>query len=118
MSIRAFFAPDTPALRLVGCRAGVFCASETEITPDTTAELPAGLGTPRHPNIPKPAGNPASTFMSIRAFFAPDTPALRLVGCRAGVFCASETEITPDTTAELPAGLEASRHPNTSKPGG
>jgi hypothetical protein len=38
MSIRAFFAPDTPALRLASRRERVFCASDTEITPDTTAE--------------------------------------------------------------------------------
>jgi hypothetical protein len=70
------------------------------------------------PTFPNQAGNPAFTFMSIRAFFAPDTPALRWAGRRAGVFCASETEIIPDTTAELPAGLGTPRHPNTSKPGG
>jgi hypothetical protein len=62
------------------------------------------------PTFPNQAGNPAFTFMSIRAFFAPDTPALRLAGCRAGVFCASETEFTPDTTAELPAGLGTPRY--------
>jgi hypothetical protein len=49
------------------------------------------------PTPPNQAGNPAFTFMSIRAFFAPDTPALRLANRRAGVFCASEIEITPDT---------------------
>jgi hypothetical protein len=65
---KSFFAPDTPALRLVGCRAGVFCASETEFTPDTTAELPAGLGTPRPPTLPNQAGNPAFTFITIQTF--------------------------------------------------
>jgi hypothetical protein len=102
MSIRAFFAPDTPALRLAGCRAGVFCASGIEFTPDTTAELPAGLGTPRHPNASKPAGNPAFTFMSIRAFFAPDTPALRLV-------CLSRTSLKRLTI--ISAWLESSWTP-------
>jgi hypothetical protein len=101
ISIQAFFAPDTPALRLAGRRAGVFCASETEITPDEIAELPAGLEAPRHSQhsqtrrvIRRP---PPSAF---KPFFAPDTPALRLAGCRAGVFCESGTEFTPDEIAE------------------
>jgi hypothetical protein len=34
------------------------------------------------------------------------------------VFCASETAFIPDEVAELPAGLEAPRHPNIPKPGG
>jgi hypothetical protein len=70
------------------------------------------------PTFPNQAGNPAPTLMSIRASFPPDTPALRLVSRRAGVFCASETESSPDTTAELPAGLGTPRHPNLPKPGG
>jgi hypothetical protein len=70
------------------------------------------------PTFPNQAGNPASAIMSIRAFFAPDTPALRLAGCRAGVFCVSGIEITPDTTAELPAGLGTPGHPNIPQLGG
>jgi hypothetical protein len=86
-------------------RAGVFCASETEITPDTTAELPAGLEAPRYSQhsqtrrvIRRP---PPSPFKPFCAGWA---------NRRAGVFCADGIEITPDTTAELPAGLEAPRH--------
>jgi hypothetical protein len=45
-----------PAGGCQGRRAGVFCASGIESSPDTTAELPAGLEAPRHPNIPKPGG--------------------------------------------------------------
>jgi hypothetical protein len=70
------------------------------------------------PTLPNQAGNPASTSITIQASFPPDTPALRWAGCRAGVFCESGTEFTPDEIAELPAGLEAPRHSNTSKPGG
>jgi hypothetical protein len=39
-----------------GRRAGVFCASGIEYTPDEVAELPAGLGALRYSNIPKPGG--------------------------------------------------------------
>jgi hypothetical protein len=38
------------------------------------------------PTFPNQAGNPASAIMSIRAFFAPDTPALRLA-------CLSQTSL-------------------------
>jgi hypothetical protein len=62
------------------------------------------------PTLPNRAGNPAVACMSIRAFFAPDTPALRGVGCRAGVFCASGMEFILDEVAELPAGLGTPRY--------
>jgi hypothetical protein len=44
------------------------------------------LEVPGHSNIPNPAGNPAFTSITIHAFFAPDTPALRLV-------CLSQTSL-------------------------
>jgi hypothetical protein len=49
--------------------AGVFCASEIESSPDTTAELPAGLEAPRPPTFPNQAGNPTSPSITIQAFF-------------------------------------------------
>jgi hypothetical protein len=108
-----------PMVDCQGRRAGVFCASGTEFTPDTTAELPAGLGTARPPQHFQTRRVirrlPPSAF---RLFLRRTHPPYGWAGCRAGVFCASETEFIPDTTAELPAGLGTLGHPNASKPGG
>jgi hypothetical protein len=96
MRIQAFFAPDTPALRLASRRAGVFCASGNRIHPRHHRRITRRIGNAALlPTFPNRAGNPASTSITIQTFFAPDTPALQLAGRRAGVFCASGNRIHP-----------------------
>jgi hypothetical protein len=56
------------------------------------------------PTLPNQAGNPAFTFISIRTFLR------RWANRRAGVFCASGTEIILGEIAELPAGLGTPRY--------
>jgi hypothetical protein len=110
MSIRAFLRRTHPPYD--GLAVGRVCSARVGSNPPQTPpqNYPPNWERRAPPTFPNPAANPTSTSITIHSFVAPDTPALRWAGCRAGVFCASETESSPDTTAELPAGLGTPRH--------
>jgi hypothetical protein len=91
----SFWRLCAPALNHLNVRAvGRVCSARVGTnTPQTRSQnYPPDWERLATPTLPNQAGNPAATFMSIQAFFAPDTPALRWVGRRAGVFCVSGTE--------------------------